>query len=317
MSERPTSGGAQLYDPRLHAPVESAIDMAAITLQERMPRTAARLSAWLSGLSGGCPPASYFTHNRAFPTLLFPWWLDTALGGPDISFQSDLVRSSICGYYFVRLIDDLMDGAAPDAWGLLPALGHFHVEFEAPYQRLFPTTSPFWPAFGRQWSAMADATIVDATLDRIDAAQFHAISAAKVSGVRIPLLAVALHRGLDMIPPDWDALFVRVSAWHQFHNDFFDWQRDLAAHVQTWFLSEGHRRAAPGESIELWVVREGFEWGVDMLNAWMCEMRPLAQGLSSGALAYVDARAADFQATARDAREVMLALRRLADMVHA
>lgn len=239
--------------------------------------------------------------------------MDTALGQgqPELALQSELVLSSVSGYYAIRLIDDLMDGVAPDTVGLLP-VGHFHVEFQAPYQRLFPVTSGFWAAFQQQWSASADATIADASLQGIDAAHFQTISASKVSAARIPMLAVALRRGLDTIPPAWDGLFGRVSAWHQLHNDFFDWQRDLAASVDTWFLSEGRRRATASESIELWVVREGFDWGVQTLHAWMREMRPIAEELSPGATAYLDARAARFESRTHEAHDGIVALQRLA-----
>jgi hypothetical protein len=303
-----------IYDPRLHALVESAIAQTLANLRERMPRSAERLSMWLSSLSGGRPPSAYFTHVDAFPTLLFPWWLDTALGRgePDLALQSQLVLSSVSGYYAIRLIDDLMDGAAPDTVGLLPVLAHLHVELQAPYQRLFPLTSAFWSAFQQQLSATADATIADASLQAIDAVQFRTVSASKVSGARIPLLAVALRHELETIPPAWDALFGRVSAWHQLHNDFFDWQRDLLAHVETWFLSEGRRRSAVGESIEMWVVREGFDWGVQTLDAWMRETRPLAEELSAGAVAYLDARAARFESRTRRAHDGIAALQRLA-----
>jgi hypothetical protein len=304
----------RFYDPRLQALAESAIEQMLARLHERMPRSAERLSAWLGSVSGGRSLVAYFTHIDAFPTLLFPWWLDAELGRgePDLVLQSEMVLSSISGYYAIRLIDDLMDGAAPDTLGLLPVLGHLHVECQAPYQRLFPPTSGFWSAFQQQWSATADATIADASLQDIDADQFRTISASKVSAARIPLLAVALRHDLDVIPPAWDMLFARVSAWHQLHNDFFDWQRDLASRVETWFLSEGRRRAAVGESIEMWVVREGFDWGVQTLEMWMRDMRPLASNLSSGAVAYLDARAARFDAKTREASDGIAALRRLA-----
>jgi hypothetical protein len=303
----------QIYDPRLHALVESAIERTLAQLRKRMPRSADRLAAWLSSLSGGRPLAAYFTHVDAFPTLLFPWWLDTALGGgePDLALQSELVLSYVSGYYAVRLIDDLMDGAAPETVGLLPVLAHLHVEFEAPYQRLFPPSSGFWSAFHQQLSATADATIADASLRDIDAVQFRTVSASKVSAARIPLLAVALQHELETIPPRWEELFGCMSAWHQLHNDFIDWQRDLAAHVETWFLSEGRRRAAVGESIEMWVVREGFEWGVRTLDGWMRDMRLLARELSPGAVAYLDARAARFESRTREAHAGIAALQRL------
>jgi hypothetical protein len=161
-------------------------------------------------------------------------------------------------------------------------------------------------------SSTADATIADASLQDIDAVQFRTVSASKVSAARIPLLAVALRHEAETIPPAWEALFGRVSAWHQLHNDFFDWQRDLAARVETWFVSEGRRRTAVGESIEMWVVREGFDWGVQTLDAWMREMRPLARELSPGAVAYLDARAARLESKTREAQVGIAALRRLA-----
>jgi len=73
-------------------------------------------------LSCSNQPEEYFKHPRSFPILLLPWWLEKTLHPcPDAAFQLDLVRSTINGYYYIRLIDNLMDGHATVELKLLPA----------------------------------------------------------------------------------------------------------------------------------------------------------------------------------------------------
>ena len=62
-------------------------------------------------LAGGAEPEAYFLHPEAFPMVLLPWWLESTIHEPPArGFQRDIVYSSVSGYYFVRMIDDLMDG---------------------------------------------------------------------------------------------------------------------------------------------------------------------------------------------------------------
>jgi hypothetical protein len=59
--------------------------------------------------------------------------------------------------------------------------------------------------------------------------------------------------------------------------------------------TEARRRKYPDESVTEWVIREGFEWAIETLQAWMSELRTLANGLENPAIVqHLDGRAAVF-----------------------
>ncbi len=92
-------------------------------------------AGWMRSLSTA-EPADYFTHPEAFPMLLLPWWMEESISGSaDPAFQSEIAYSSVCGYYFVRLLDDLMDGDNPPPAPVLPAMIVLHTEFQQTYGR--------------------------------------------------------------------------------------------------------------------------------------------------------------------------------------
>jgi hypothetical protein len=240
----------------------------------------------------GEPPEGYFCHPLAFPLLLLPWWMDSALGGgPDLVLQEDLLVSSMSGYYLIRLIDDVMDGSSAARPALLPAVGLYHLEFQAPYQVRFAADDPFWPAFAAAWAEGHEASTVDAQLDDLDEQSFARVAARKVAAGRIPLWAVARRHGLSAPPETWLRFFDAWCAWHQLHDDLTDWQRDAAGDKRTLLLCEGRRRCLPGETLTGWGLREGFHLGVGWLDRDLAALRPLAQATGSEPLLrYVDGR---------------------------
>ena len=71
-------------------------------------------------LAGSDASADYFCKPHAFPMLQLPWWLERTLRpAPDLALQRDLARSTMCGYYYIRMIDNVMDGHATVEPGLL------------------------------------------------------------------------------------------------------------------------------------------------------------------------------------------------------
>ena len=55
--------------------------------------------------------ADYFLHPVAFPLMLLPWWLERQLREQySTSFQEDLIISNASLYYYIRLVDNVMDG---------------------------------------------------------------------------------------------------------------------------------------------------------------------------------------------------------------
>lgn len=247
---------------------------------------------WMKALSSG-RLADYFLHPEAFPMLQLPLWLaDTISTPPDAQFQADLAYSTVCGYYFVRIVDDVMDGRVPPA-GVMPAAIVFHTEFERAFAAYFPAEHPFWAQFVAYSKAAADTASADAGLDTIDRDSFLRISSRKVVGAKIPLAATCHHYGHADQLSSWSEFVDVLGRWHQMRNDVLGWITDLDRGAATYFLSEAARRQRPTESLAGWLSREGLEWAGAELDGWMDEMISLARDLGSEALLdYLAARRA-------------------------
>lgn len=309
-------GAAHLADleppPALQGLLAEVHERLRARLAALSPGLAAELVPWMAGLApAGAPPQAYFCHPLAFPLLLFPWWLDEVLGGrPDPALQTDLLHSSMCGYYLIRLLDDVMDRSPAARPDLLPALGLLHAEFQTPYTRHFPAADPFWEVFHSAWAEGHEAAVFDARLSDLDRETFERVSGAKVCAGLIPLAAVARRHGQAAVPEAWSRFFRAYCPWHQLHDDLLDWQRDLARDGVTWLLCEGRRRRAPEETLLAWVLREGFELGVGWLEEGLTELRPLAGLTGSAALGrYLDGRGRLLRLLVDELRPGLAALR--------
>jgi hypothetical protein len=294
------------YEPALRDLVERAFSRMDRRLGAGAPTLSAHVQAWRQTLSGTAPAAGYFLHERAFPMLLLPWWIeagirDGGVGGsagqsgpdsPDPAFHADVVYSTLTGYYFVRMIDDLMDHERPPAAEVLPALIFFHTEFQGAYRGHFPDGHPFWATFEAASYASAEAASRDAGLGDVDRARFERISARKISGGKVPISAVCHRYGrADLLEP-WFAFVDLLGCWHQMLNDMLDWNRDLEQGRTTYFLSEASRQA-PTLSTAEWVVSAGLAWGLAQLEAWMTELLRAARELDRPPLvAYLEGRQA-------------------------
>jgi len=126
-----------MYDQALSNAITAAFSRLRAEMERAGPFMAEQTLSWIGQLFGGAQPEDYFKHPFAFPMLLLPWWLEKAIRqDPDISFQSDLVYSTIDGYYFIRLIDNLIDREATVELELLPVLAFFHIQLQRSYHRL-------------------------------------------------------------------------------------------------------------------------------------------------------------------------------------
>jgi hypothetical protein len=262
--------------------VGEAVERVESEMRRAAPFLAEGVARWMRGLWRTGRPEDYFLQPDRFPMIHLPWWLEKKIrGAVDAGFQGGLAYSSVNGYYFIRLVDDVMDsnGSAPAS--LLPALGLFHAEFLSSYHRWFPADHPFWNDFRAIWYGAADAAARDAALEDVDHERFVEVAARKISAAKIPLAAVGHRYGaLDRLVA-WSDFCDRLGRFEQLTDDLFDWHDDLRRGAATWVLSEAGRRATAGESVAAWIVREGFEWGVDTLRSWMTGLREAARELES------------------------------------
>lgn len=236
-------------------------------------------------------PDEVFTRADAFPLLLLPWWLESSVRPPDVSLQRELATSSISGYLYIRLMDNLMDGDAPADASMLPSLSLLHTQFTEPFRKWFGHPHPFWEEFQGIWFETAEVTLRDAMFDSIDRQQFETISARKTGAAKIPVAATAYTLDRSDLLPEWYRFIERFGCWHQMVNDLFGFHKDLRNGNTTYLLSEGRRVGGSTELIESWFYRKGFNWAIQQLDGWMDELRAIGAGIGSAeVLSYLDAR---------------------------
>jgi len=255
-------------------------------LQTALPPAVGRqLVDWMVSLSPTGRAADYFTQRSLFPMLRLPVWMAGAAGSAsDSGFQGDLAYSTINGYYFIRMIDNVMDGDASVEQNLLPLSVFFHSEFQSVYQRYFDFSHPFWDRFHSLWLASASAVCREAASPDMDLDGFREIAANKMCAAKIPLVAVHYQCGEATELARWLQFADRLAAWWQFFDDLMDWHKDYSRGACVYFLCEGNRKKLSHESMHQWVVREGFQWGVDTLEQWMSDLRESSIGLRSSAV---------------------------------
>ena len=305
-----------MYDPAFDEILAAAISRLYQEMRPVAPVMAERTATWIGHLSATPSPVDYFKHPAAFPTLLLPWWLEQTLQSDrDLAFQADLLYSSVNGYYFIRLLDNVMDGNASEEVKLLPVASFFHMHFQATYQRYFDSTHPFWGVFTALVSHWAETTLKDASLDDIDAVQFVEIAGQKTSAAKLPVAAVCYrYERADVLQP-WFRFIEVLSVWHQMRNDLFGWQTDLKHQTPTYFLCEARRRKRVDETVLAWVAREGFAWGVEVLSGQWAEVQRAAELLRCPDVERYVAQQAEYVRGRCD--EVTDGLRRLAQLVAA
>jgi hypothetical protein len=271
-----------MYDPEL----SHCIDKAFLQLQERIHESGSvlgkRITGWIENTYKAGKPQEAFTNPLSFPVLLLPWYAQSTIQAePEINFQTSLIYSSVNGYYYIRLMDNLMDAHRLDQLTLLPVMNFFHTQFQTPYQKYFKYSHPFWDTFQSIWMHSAEVTLRDAALENIDRDLFVEVSAQKTCAVKIPLAAVFYKYDLQERIDIWFRFIDLFGCWHQMWNDIFDWIKDTKGEVRTYFLSEAQREKRPREPIVDWVLRAGLAWGFSTLDDWMMEMQYLAKELDS------------------------------------
>jgi hypothetical protein len=302
-----------VYSETINQLIHTAVEQILDEMCQDGPYMAQQAEAWFHDLAGTDHPADYFQHPLAFPMLLLPWWMEQTIHArPDVDFQADLIYSSINGYYFIRMIDNVMDGHGTVEHKLLPMLGFFHTEFHAAYHAYFAGGHPFWAHFKAIGIQSAESALRDAALTDIDQHKFKTIAGRKVSGGKIPLAAVAYRYDCPHLFQTWQPFYDKLGCWHQMYNDLFGWLKDLNHHTPSYFLSEGRRRKEPDQSLAAWVIHGGFAWGVELLESWLNELRQVAEELHSRELlAYLSERQSVLQNQSTEVTGAFHSLERL------
>lgn len=274
------------YDPPFDAIVEAAADRLTAVLKRETPSLGSRVLPWLGELSRTGRLVDYFTNPRRFPILLLPWWaVEDTPSRDDRQFHEDVALSTMSGYCYIRLLDDLMDRRGVPGLDLLPAAGVFHLEFQSAYQRHFAPDSPFWDTFRTRWLQGADATHAPAT---IDAAGLEARAEANLGPALIPITAACLHAGVPERIERWRPVILELARLEQFLDDVVDWQDDHERGQPNLLLAEWTAKAPSGEPALSWVVREGYVWGLETARARLSAAVGLVEPLGSqGLLRYL------------------------------
>lgn len=295
------------------------VDDACARIQEELSRFAPFLSGqvrgWMASLSPTGEAPEYFLQPRSFPLLHLPWWAAKSFADePDWDFLADVIYSTVNGYYYIRLLDNLIDGHGTVELKILPATAFFHAEFQAMYHRYFDAAHPFWEVFRSSWFSSGEAVTREINLDRIDRAEFEQVTVAKLRGARIPVAAVAFHHDAGNRLPCWEEFTLALARWSQMEDDLFDWHNDLRDGKTSYFLTEASRHKG-FESVEAWVIREGFEQGMEELQDELCVLRRLVPSLrSSDVERYLDSREAILEGLKSRICEAFRTLREVASI---
>ncbi len=301
-------------------PLKSLVKKAIISLHNDMtdlaPFMAEKINKWTKHLAQTPNPEDYYLHPKAFPMLLLPWWMEeTFQPTPLVPFQTAVAYSSINGYYYTRLVDNLMDGDSEEELALLPSAHFFLCQSQLAYYPYFSADHPFWQFFLTTLVTAGETAMRDAASADIDLETFTEVSAQKVCGAKIPLAAIANHYNQDHLITPWSNFVDLFGRWHQMTDDLFDWHKDLQLGNPTYFLSEGKRQAGDTE-IANWVISQGFEWGCQQLALWLSDLQKMAQLLQSPPLiAYLNLRARLFQQQESDARQGLKSLAKLLKII--
>ena len=281
---------------KLASQIDAVVDRIGADLGASSPFLANQVLRWIRRISPGGEPAAHFLNVRMFPILELPdFVLEPLAVVPDEAFHRSLISSTVHGYYYIRLIDDIVDGDRDLELErkILPISGCFLSEFRLGYQNYFPAEHEFWKVFRRLWTASATSSAEDAMLRSVGFIEFERVSSRKFSAAGIPVAATCHHYGCAELVPAWLDLVHGLGRWSQMVDDILDWHRDRSVDAATYFLSEGERQRRREESVEEWILREGCDWGFDLLNEWMDRLQESAAQLGSyGLMEYLAGRKA-------------------------
>jgi hypothetical protein len=251
----------------------------------RAPTLARELDRWVEKVLGPRPEAA-FTTLDSYPLVHLPIWAAPGLTPEVLAL---LVRSTISGYLYVRLVDNAFDADTDGAeLRLLPAASYLHTEFQLPYQQLYPFDHPFWDTFRSAWTRAAEATLADRVSGNPDVDRFELAAARKTTSAIIPVAAALYAVGEPCRMPAWGRFVDAFGCWHQLENDFFGWRKDQRHGNPNLVLGEALRRGVDPDG---WFLDEGFEWGAELLSRYAAEAATHASSLDCPELvSYLETR---------------------------
>jgi hypothetical protein len=290
-NEGPVDQSSFLHDDQLQKLVTDACARIQAELNRHAPFLAEQVRGWMAQLSATGQAPDYFLQPRMFPLLRLPLWAARSFTvESDGEFLADVIYSTVNGYYYIRLLDNLMDDHGTIELKILPATAFFHTEFQATYQKYFEAAHPFWEVFRSAWFSASDAVTHEFDLERIRQAEFERITVAKLAGARIPLAAVGFRHGTGQSMQRWEQFALALARWSQMEDDLFDWHHDLRHRKTSYFLTEANKRKG-FDTVDAWVIREGFQLGLETLQRELSALRDLARPLTSPDVAsYLDLR---------------------------
>jgi hypothetical protein len=225
-------------------------------------------------------PEHLFLNPISTPVFMFPLWVEQSVSETqDVDFQYELAYASIALYFYVRILDDAMDGHF-ESGSLLPLLTSLYAHFNRALQNLFPHGDPFWAYFYRLIDLSTEATVADFTAANLTTEDFLQLAPQKSYCVLIPIAAVLCRYKRHDQFERWSELWHAFSAWNQMQDDVRDWYLDQKNGLCTYLLSQAQRLKRKDESVEQWMVRDGYQWSIGVLNQFAKRARELATELN-------------------------------------
>lgn len=272
-------------DVRVAEAVGSQWEALSDDLRRMAPILAVALDSWAPRVMGD-PPWSAFLRLESYPLVHLPIWAAPSLPGPALGH---ITRSTLAGYLYVRLTDNVID-ADSDAGeiDLLPLGAYLHTEFQHGYQHLFGFDSVFWEIFRSAWTQANEAALADRQGTHPDLDRFESATARKTMGAIIPV-AAALHAvGEESRLLGWRSFVTTFGRFHQLENDLFGWRKDHRHGNPNLLLGESLRS---GTNPDTWFLDGGFAWAADLLLRYADRVVADATVLASPALiAYLQVR---------------------------
>ena len=257
-------------EPDLGSILASALEHLKVHLEQDMPLLAPKVFTWLAGLSSSNQPTDRFLGELMYPIFLLPWSLEEELadGQTNIEWQVELITSSLGGYYYIKLIDDLVDGDVSLDPQLAPAAPWFFWHFQRPYQKHFPLHHPFWHSdFPIGSFGSCDEIRWEQRGGPRTRAEFREVAVQKCSLIRLPLILVAdRYSGRQRLPP-WLELAEVLACLCQMLDDVTDWRSDLAW-GRSYFLTYGRAAAGGEENLPTWILTDGLRWALSEIAWW-------------------------------------------------